>query len=280
LISARERQQIDSANASGRTPAVFIHGLWLLAGSWQPWEELFEQSGFAPVAVDWPDDPESVEQARANPDVFAGKTVGQVAGHVSEVIGALGAKPVVVGHSFGGLLAQISAGRGESAAAVAIDPAPFRGVLALPISTLRSAMPVLGNPANRKRAISLTFSQFRYGWANAVSEEEAHRLYETFHVPAPGRPLFQGALANLNPRTELRVDTRNPQRGPLLLISGGADHTVPRAITKASFDKQKHNSNPTEFTEVPNRGHALTIDSGWREVADRALEFVKRFPSA
>ena len=248
-----------------------------MAGSWQPWEQLFEQSGYAPVAVDWPDDPETVEQARAQPDVFAGKTVGQVADHVSEVIAALSAKPVVVGHSFGGLLAQISAGRGESVAAVAIDPAPFRGVLALPISTLRSAMPVLGNPANRKRAISLTFPQFRYGWANAVSEEEARKLHETFHVPAPGAPLFQAAFANLNPRTELKVDTRNPQRGPLLLISGGADHTVPHAITKASFNKQKRNSSPTEFTEVPNRGHALTIDSGWREVADRALEFVKRF---
>ncbi len=277
MVSAREKQQIDSANAGGRTPAIFIHGLWLLAGSWQPWERLFEQSGYAPVAVEWPDDPATVEQARAQPDVFAGKTVGQVADHVSEVIAALRSKPVVVGHSFGGLLAQIAAGRGESVAAVAIDPAPFRGVLPLPISALRSAMPVLGNPANRKRAISLTLPQFRYGWANAVSEDEARHLHETLHVPAPGAPLFQAAFANLNPRTEVRVDTRNPQRGPLLLVSGGADHTVPRAITKASFNKQKRNSSPTEFTEVPNRGHALTIDSGWREVADRTLEFVKRF---
>ena len=280
LISARERQQIDAANASGRTPAVFIHGLWLLAGSWQPWEQMFEQSGYAPVAVDWPDDPETVEQARARPEVLAGKTVGQVAGHVSEVVAALSAKPVVVGHSFGGLFAQISAGRGESVASVAIDPAPFRGVLALPVSTLRSAMPVLANPANRKRAISLTLPQFRYGWANAVSEGEARQLHETFHVPAPGAPLFEGAFANLNPGTKVKVDTRNPQRGPLLLISGGADHTVPHAITKGSFNKQKRNSNPTEFTEVPNRGHSLTIDSGWQEVAGRALEFVKRFPAS
>jgi non-heme chloroperoxidase len=277
LISPRERRQVESANASGNTPAVLIHGLWLLAGSWQPWEQLFERSGYAPVAVDWPDDPETVEQARAQPDVFAGKTVGQVADHVSELIGTLERKPVVIGHSFGGLLAQIAAGRGESVAAVAIDPAPFRGVLPLPISALRSAMPVLANPANRKRAISLTFEQFRYGWANAISEQEARQLYDAFHVPAPGAPLFQAAFANLNPWTEVKTDTRTSQRGPLLVVSGGSDHTVPHAIAKASFNKQKRNSNPTEFTEVPNRGHSLTIDGGWEEVAERALEFVKRF---
>jgi non-heme chloroperoxidase len=277
LVSSREQQQLDSANAGGRTPAVFIHGLWLLAGSWQPWMELFEGAGYAPVAVDWPDDPATVEQARADPSVMAGKGVGQVADHVAEVIAKLTATPVLVGHSFGGLLSQIAAGRGLSAASVAIDPAPFRGVLPLPVSSLRSAMPVLGNPANRSRAISLTFAQFRYGWANATSEEEAHHLHETVHVPGPGRPLFQAAFANLDPRTEVKTDTRNPKRGPLLVVSGGADHTVPHAIAKASFNKQKRNSNPTEFTEVPNRGHSLTIDSGWREVADRALEFVKRF---
>ena len=279
MLSERESQQVESANAGSATPAVFIHGLWLLAGSWQPWTELFAQSGYAPVAVDWPDDPPTVEQARADPDVLAGKTVTQIADHVSEVIAALAAKPVVVGHSFGGLFSQIAAGRGESLAAVAIDPAPYRGVLPLPISALRSAMPVLSNPANRKRAISLTFEQFRYGWANAVTEEEARDLHESFHVPAPGAPLFQAAFANLDPWTQVKVDTRNPQRGPLLLVSGGADHTVPNAITKASFNKQKRNPGPTEFTEVPNRGHSLTIDSGWREVADRALGFVNRFRS-
>ncbi|HTY95439.1 MAG TPA: alpha/beta hydrolase [Solirubrobacteraceae bacterium] len=277
MVSAREKQQVEAANASGKTPAVFIHGLWLLAGSWRPWMDLFEQAGYAPVAVEWPDDPETVEQARAHPDVFAGKTVGQVADHVSEVIGALSGKPVVVGHSFGGLFTQIAAGRGLSAASVAIDPAPFRGVLPLPVSALRSAMPVLANPLNRSRAVSLTFAQFRYGWANALPEKEARELHETLHVPGPGAPLFQAAFANLDPWTQVKVDTRNPTRGPLLVVSGGSDHTVPTAIAKASFDKQKRNPGPTEFTEVPERGHSLTIDSGWREVADRALEFLKRF---
>jgi non-heme chloroperoxidase len=275
-ITQQETEQIESANAAGRTPVVFIHGLWLLPSSWQRWADMFEQAGYAPVTLSWPDDPETVEQARANPEVFAGKTVGQVADHAAEVIDRLTAKPAVIGHSFGGLLAQIVAGRGLSAATVAIDPAPFRGVLPLPISTLRSARPVLGNPANRKRAVTLTFEQFRYGWANAVSESEARQLYDEFHVAAPGAPLFQGATANFNPFTEAKVPDHG-DRGPLLIISGGADHTVPWAIANASFKRQHRHYGVTEITEVANRGHALTIDSGWREVADTALAFVKRF---
>jgi non-heme chloroperoxidase len=275
-ITQQETEQIEAANAAGRTPVVFIHGLWLLPSSWQRWAEMFEQAGYAPLTPSWPDDPDTVEQARANPDVFAGKTVGQVADHVAEVIDRLSAKPVVIGHSFGGLLAQIIAGRGLSAATVAIDPAPFRGVLPLPISALRSAMPVLGNPANRKRAVTLTFEQFRYGWANAVSESEAHQLYDEFHVAASGAPLFQAATANVNPFTEAKVPDHG-DRGPLLIISGGADRTVPWAIANASYKRQHRHYGVTEITEVPNRGHALTIDSGWREVADTALTFVKRF---
>jgi pimeloyl-ACP methyl ester carboxylesterase len=276
-ITERETQQIAHANAYERTPVVFIHGLWLLPTSWDRWATVFEEAGYATVTASWPDDPGTVEEARANPEVFAKKTVGQVADHVGEVIGELTKKPAVVGHSFGGLLAQIIAGRGLSAASVAIDPAPFRGVLALPISSLRSAMPVLANPANRGRAVTLTLDQFRYGWANALSEEEAKQLHETFHVAAPGAPLFQAATANLNPWTEAKVDSKNPARGPLLIVSGEQDHTVPWAIANASFKKQRRNEGVTEIVEIPNRGHALTIDSGWREVADKALAFVKRF---
>jgi len=197
-LTARESGQVDAANASGRTPVVFIHGLWLLASSWDRWATLFEQGGFAPVAPGWPDDPETVEEARAHAEVFAGKKIGQVADHVGDVIGKLNKKPAVVGHSFGGLLAQIIAGRGLSAATVAIDPAPFRGVLPLPISSLKSASPVLGNPANWNRAVTLSLEQFKYGWANAVSDDEAKQLYETFHVAASGAPLFQAASAGLD----------------------------------------------------------------------------------
>lgn len=276
-ITAREREQIEKANASGRSPAVFIHGLWLLASSWAPWGAAFEEAGYAAVAADWPDDPGTVEEARANPGVFAKKTIGQVADHTAEVIAALERKPVVLGHSTGGLLAQILAGRGLSEATVAIDPGPFRGVLPLPLSALRSAGPVLANPLNRGRAVTLTLDQFKYGWANALSDEEAAELYERFHVAAPGSALMQMANANLNPLTEAKVDTRNPERGPLLVIDGERDHTVPWAIANASYKKQKRNEGITEIVKVPNRGHSLTIDSGWREVCDASIEFVKRF---
>ena len=276
-ITEREEQQVEQANASGRTPVVFIHGLWLLPSSWDRWTQVFDEAGYAALTPSWPDDPETVEEARANPQVFAKKTVGEVADHVGEVIDQLKTKPAVVGHSFGGLLAQIVAGRGLSAASVAIDPAPFRGVLPLPISSLRSAMPVLGNPLNRGRAVTLTLDQFRYGWANTLSEEEAKQLYETFHVAAPGAPLFQAAMANLNPWTEAKADSKNPERGPLLILDGAKDNTVPWAIANASFKKQRRNKGVTEIEKVPNRGHALTIDGGWREVADKSLAFIKRF---
>ena len=276
-ITEHESQQVEQANATGRTPVVFIHGLWLLPSSWERWANLFEQAGYAPLTPGWPDDPETVEEAKANPEVFAGKTVGQVADHFADVIAKLAKKPAVIGHSFGGLLTEIVAGRGLAAASVAISPAPVRGVLPLPISALRSSQPVLSNPANRNRAVPLTFEQFRYAFANAVTEDEAKELYDSFAVPAPGAPIFQAAAANLNPWTEAKVDTKNPDRGPLLIISGEKDHTVPWAIANASFKKEQRNDGVTEIVKVANRGHALTIDNGWREVADKALEFVKRF---
>ena len=271
--------EIERANATGLTPVVFIHGLWLLPSSWERWAAVFEEAGYTALTPGWPDDPETVAEAKAHPEVFAHKTVGQVADHYAEVIGQLKKKPAVIGHSFGGLLTQIVAGRGLSAASVAIDPAPFRGVLPLPFSALKSASPVLGNPANRNHAVPLTYEQFRFGFANAVSEDEAKELYETFAVPASGAPLFQAAAANLNPWTEAKVDTKNPGRGPLLIISGEKDNTAPWAIANASFKRQKRNQAVTEIIEMPNRGHGLVIDSGWREVADTALGFVKRFVS-
>ncbi|MDX6679105.1 MAG: hypothetical protein QOE31_3157 [Solirubrobacteraceae bacterium] len=276
-IDDHEREQIKRANVSRRAPVVFVHGLWLLPSSWKRWVTVFEDAGYAALTPSWPDDPETVAEANAHPEVLAGKTIGQVADHVAATIDRLTRKPAVIGHSFGGLLTQIIAGRGLAAASVAIDPAPFRGVLPLPISSLRAARPVLGNPANRSRAVPLTYEQFRYGFANAVSEDEAKQLYDEFAVPAPGAPLFQAATANLNPWTEAKVDTKNPERGPLLIISGEKDHTVPWAIANASYKRQKHNQAVTEIAEIQGRGHALTIDSGWREVADAALQFIQRF---
>ena len=276
-IAEHEAKRVAQANASGREPVVFIHGLWLLPSCWDRWVSVFDEAGYVALTPGWPDDPETVEEAKANPDVFAHKTIGQVAEYFTGIIGKLEMKPVVIGHSFGGLLAQIIAGHGHAAVTVAIDPAPFRGVLPLPISALKSARPVLGNPANRSRAVPLTYDQFRYAFANAVSEEEAIELYEQFAVPAAGAPLFQAAAANLNPWTQAKVDTNNPERGPLLIISGEKNHAVPWAIANAAYKRQSHNQGVTEIVKIPGRGHALTIDGGWREVADTALEFVRRF---
>jgi non-heme chloroperoxidase len=276
-ISERESREIEAANASGTTPVVLIHGLWLLPSSWADWAEFFEQAGYAPLTPDWPDDPETVEEARANPEVLANKTLKQVADHTAEVIGKLDRKPVVMGHSTGGLIAQMLAGRGLSAATVAIDPGVFRGVLPLPFSTLKAAGPFLVDPRYRGRAITLTFDQFTYGWANALDEDEAKRLYDTYHVAGSGIALAQMANANLNPRTEAKVDTRNPDRGPLLILDGEKDHTVPWAIAHAAYKRQKRNPNVTEIQQLPGRGHSLTIDHGWQEVAQAALDFVKRF---
>ncbi|MES1170851.1 MAG: alpha/beta hydrolase, partial [Actinomycetota bacterium] len=270
-ITTNEAQQVAAANASGKQPVVFIHGLWLLASSWDAWAERFQAEGYATVAVDWPGDANSVEDARSGLDHLAGVGVQEVTDHIAEVIRGLDTKPIVIGHSFGGLLTQRIADLGIAAASVAIDPAPFKGVLPLPASALKASSPVLSNPANRKKTVTLTFDQFRYGFANAVSEDEAKQLYDAFAVPAAGAPLFQAATANFNPWTEVKVDSKNPKRGPLLIISGEKDHVVPWAIANASYKKQKRNESTTEIVEIPGRGHALTIDSGWREVADTAL---------
>ena len=277
LPASHGEQEVARANESGLTPVVFIHGLWLLPSSWEPWAEVFADAGFAPVLAPWPDDPETVDEANAHPEVLAKKTVGQVADSIGELIGKLDKKPAIIGHSFGGLMTQILAGRGLSVASVSISPAPFRGVLPLPISALRSSFPVLGNPTNRSKAVPLTFDQFRYAFANAVSEDEAKSLYNTYAVPATGAALFQAATANLNPWTEVKVNSKNPERGPMLIVSGAEDHTVPWAISNSAYKKQRKNEGVTEIVSVEGRGHALTIDSGWREVCDLSLAFVKRF---
>jgi len=279
-ISDSDREQVKRANATTKTPVVFIHGLWLLPSSWDAWATLFEENGYIALTPDWPDDPESVEVARAEPEVLANKTLRQVAEHTTEVIRALERKPVLIGHSTGGLLAEMLAGRGLAAVTVAIAPGVFRGVLPLPLSVLKGVGPFLINPRTRGRAITLTFDQFRYGWANALDEEEALELYDKFHVAGSGISLVQMGNANLNPWTEAKVDTKNPDRGPLLIIDGGADHTVPWAIADAAYKQQKHNPGVTEIVKIPNRGHSLTIDHGWREVAQTALDFVKRFPQS
>src|SRR6202047_2307669 len=234
-ITEHEAEQVERANASSSLPVVFVHGLWLLPSSWDRWVTLFEKAGYVGVTPGWPDDPDTVAAAREHPEVFAGKGISEIADYEAAIIRRLDRKPVIIGHSFGGLLTMILAGRGLAAASVAISPAPFRGVLPLPISALRTASVALRNPANWNRAVPLTHPQFRYAFANAVSEDEAKQLYETFAVPTSGLPLFQAANANFNPWTEAKVDTDNPDRAPLLFLSGEKDHTVPWAVTNAAY---------------------------------------------
>ncbi len=278
-LTERERAEVAVANASGKKPVVFIHGLWLLAGSWDPWRSMFEEAGFTTVAPDWPGDSLTVAEGRADPSTFAGRSIQEIADHLIEVVRELTQKPAIIGHSFGGLFTQILAGKGLGAVSVPIDPAPFRGVLPLPISALKSAFPVLGKPSNRKQAVMLTAKQFRYGFTNAVSDEEAASLYEAYPVPGTGKVLFQAAMANVNPGTEAKVDSRNVARGPMKIISGGSDHTVPHAIAHASFKKQRRNPGVTEFQEFAGRGHSLILDSGWKDIADAALAFVQQHTS-
>lgn len=276
-VTAREAAQVAAANASGRQPVVFVHGLWLLAESWDRWRERFEAEGYAAIAVDWPGDQASYEAAHAHPDSLAGTSVPDVADHVQAVIAGLDKKPIVIGHSFGGLLVQIIAGRGLAAGTVSIDPAPSHGVLPLPITTLKASLPVLGNPLNFGRTVTLTFEQFRYGFANAVPEAEARELYATFHTPAPGRPLFQAGTANLNPWAKTKAAKDRSDRGPMLIITGGSDNIVPFALANAAYKKQRKNAHHvTELVEIPDAGHSLVIDNRWSEVADAALDFLKR----
>src|SRR6266704_911286 len=274
FLTTQEQQEIDRTNTEGKQPVVFIHGLWPLASSRDNWRTFFEEQGYTTLAPGWPDDPETVVQATDDPEVFANKRIKQVTDHYADAIRQLNRAPAVIGHSFGGLIAQLLADEGFSAVTVAIDAAGFRGVLPLPLSELKSSSPVLRNPANYYRAVALNYEQFRYGFANAVDENEAHQLYEKYSVPGSGVPIFQVATANLNPWTEAQVDTKNPERGPLLLISGEYDHTVPWAITHASYKQQEKNPGVTEIQEIPDRAHSLTIDHGWREVAETALAFI------
>jgi non-heme chloroperoxidase len=274
-LSTSETQDISRANATGLPPVVFVHGLWMLASSWQPWRAFFEENGYATIAPGWPDDPATVDEARANPQVFAGKSVGQVTSHMAEAIAALRHKPAIIGHSFGGLITQQLAGQGTGRRVRRdrLGPVP-RGAAAAAVRA-PVGQPVIGNPANYRRAVMLTYEQFRYSFANAVSENEASGCMRPIPVPGSGIPLFQAATANVNPFTEIKVDTKNPRRGPMLLITGEKDHIAPHAIAAASYRKQKRNRAATQIQEIPDRGHSLVFDSGWQDVAEAALAFIK-----
>ena len=258
------------------TPVLFIHGLWLHASSWEPWMHLFRDAGYEPLAPGWPGDGDTVEASRANADAISDHGIDDVADHFAQIIGTLDAPPILIGHSFGGMIAQKLLGRGLGVAAVAIDAAQIKGVLPVPLSALRATLPVFKNPANRHRAVSLTSEQFRFAFANAVSEKESDELFAHWTIPAPGKPLFEAASANFDPHSPAKVATENQNRGPLLLITGGKDHTVPEAVTRATLKQYRHSDAVTDFLEFEDRSHSLTIDSGWRTVADASLAWLQK----
>jgi alpha-beta hydrolase superfamily lysophospholipase len=259
-----------------RVPVVFIHGLWLHATSWEPWQELFAESGYEPVAPGWPGDADTVEATRENPDSVANHGIDDVTEHYGKIIDGLDVPPILIGHSFGGLIAEKLLGMGRGTAAVAIDAAQIKGVLQLPLSQLRGTLPVFANPTNKHKAVSLTAKEFRYSFGNTLSEEESNALYERWTIPSPARPLFEAATAAFSPHSAAKVDTANEDRGPLLLTMGGKDHTVPEAITKSTLKQYRHSSAVTDLVEFADRGHSLIIDSGWREVAEACLAWLNR----
>jgi pimeloyl-ACP methyl ester carboxylesterase len=258
------------------TSVIFIHGLWLHATSWDSWVDLFRQAGYAPLAPGWPGNPDTVEQARANPESIADHGINDVVAHYAKIIADLDGPPILIGHSFGGMIAQKLLGQNLAAAAIAIDAAQIKGVLPLPLSALRATLPVFKNPTNKHKSVSLTAEQFRYAFGNAISEQESDELFERWAIPAPGKPLFEAAAANFNPHSPAKVDTANELRGPLLLIMGGRDHTVPESVTRATLKQYRHSDAVTDIIEFPDRAHSLTIDSGWREVADTCLSWLTK----
>jgi pimeloyl-ACP methyl ester carboxylesterase len=259
-----------------QTPVLFIHGLWLHATSWANWSTLFTEAGYQTSAPGWPGEPDTVEEARANPDSIADHGIDDVVAHYTKIIEGLPAKPILIGHSFGGMIAQKLLGQDLAAAAVAVDAAQIKGVLPLPLSSLRVTFPVFKNVANRHRAVSLTAEQFRYAFGNAITEQESHDLYDRWSIPAPGKPLFEAAAANFDPHSPAKVDTANEMRGPLLLITGGRDHTVPESVTRSTLKQYRHSDAVTDLLEFGDRAHSLTIDSGWREVADASLSWLRQ----
>jgi non-heme chloroperoxidase len=261
--------------AAKGTPVVFVHGLWLHADSWGAWVDLFQEAGYAPIAPGWPGDGDTVEETRAKADRVAGHGIDDVVQHYAKLITDLDAKPIAIGHSFGGLIVQRLLGENLAAGAVAIDPAPIKGILYLPPSALRVASIALRNPGNRTKAVSLTEDQFRYGFGNALTEEESKELYERWAIPSPGKPLFEAAFANVTPGSPAKVATDNAARGPLLVTAGGKDHTVPASVSHATVKGYHKSSAITDLRDFPDRGHSLCIDSRWREVADAVLAWLK-----
>ena len=260
-------------SAGGPDTVVLIHGLWLTASSWEQWVERYSARGYRVIARSWPRMEGDIEQLRRDPSAITGLGVEEIVDHYARIIDDLEQPPIIMGHSFGGLITEILLDRGLGAAGVAIDPAPVKGIFVLPFASLKSALPALKNPFKQHEAVALTPEQFHYGFTNHLSAEASLRIYERYAVPGPNHVLFQASLANFNPHAATTVDFGNGARAPLLLIAGGKDHTVPASVTRANFDLFNQSAALTAYKEYPERTHWTIGQDGWEEVADLALDW-------
>jgi pimeloyl-ACP methyl ester carboxylesterase len=256
---------------------VLIHGQWMTPLSWEGWKERFESRGHEVIAPGWPGvDGREVEAIRQDPSALEGLGIGEIADHYETLIRDLDEPPIIMGHSFGGLVAQILLDRGLGSAGVGIAASPFRGILGLPLSTVRVAMSGgLNNPFGKGKTVMLTPKQFHYAFTNTLNGEAAD-VYERLPIPGPARTLFQAAFANLNPNTAIKVDYKNDDRAPLLLIAPGRDHIIPTSTSKAAFKLQSKSNAKTDLKEYPDRSHYIVGEPGWEEVADDALGWAEQ----
>ncbi|HEY2026368.1 MAG TPA: alpha/beta hydrolase [Gemmatimonadaceae bacterium] len=264
----------------GPDTIVLIHGLWMTALSWEHWVERYESRGYRVIARSWPGMEGNIDELRRDPSSVAGLGITEIVDHYEKIIRDLDSPPIVIGHSFGGLVTQILLDRGLGAAGVAIASAPVKGILFLPFSTLKVSFPALRNPANDRRAVPLTPDQFHYAFTNTLSEEESLSVYERYAVPGPDHVLFQAGLANFNPHAASTVNFHNDNRAPLLLVAGGQDHISPPSVVRANFNLYRKSSAVTDYKEYPERTHYTLGEAGWEQVADFSLDWAARHATA
>ena len=266
----------NTADPSAPDTIVLIHGLWVTPRSWEKWVEHYENKGYRVLAPAYPGFEVEVEALNEDPSPIEASTIPAVVEHLEGIVGELERAPIIMGHSAGGLFTQILLEHGYGAAGVAIDSAPAEGVRVTPISQIRSLFPVLRNPANRMRAVPFTPEQFHYAFTNTLSREESDKVYERYHIPAPGRFVWAGPLANFTPgHQDTYVDFGNEERAPLLFIAGGEDNLMPPAVNQSNAKKYRNSSAVTDYHEFEGRSHYTVGEDGWEEVADYALEWAE-----
>jgi pimeloyl-ACP methyl ester carboxylesterase len=284
-VSRTENREQQGTEMSEQRPntIVLIHGLWMTPLSWENWIDRYQTAGYEVIAPAWPGMEGGIDALRADPTAIEHLGVEEIVDHYDAIITKLSSPPIIMGHSFGGAFAEVLLDRGLGAAGVASDAAAVKGITKLPFAQLKSAFPVLKNPANNHRAVALTPSEFHYAFTNTMSEEDSRAAFERYAVPGPGRVLFQGAFANFNPRAATHVNFRNDDRAPLLLIAGEDDHTVPAVVDRSAAKHYRKSSAITEYKEFPGRAHFIIGQQGWEEVADYALAWAAehaRMPAA